>query len=42
MGAGIMAEKIPMRVRKRRKDELKLKDSIRMDNPIPPIAMSHS
>jgi len=37
-----MEEKIPMNVTRRRKDELKLKESARMDNAIPPIPMSHS
>ena len=42
MGAGIVAAKIPMRMTRRRKDELKLKDRIKIDDAIPPTATSHS
>lgn len=31
-----------MKVTRRRKEELKLKESVRMDNAIPPIPMNHS
>ena len=41
MGAGIMAEKTPIKITMRRNEELKLKENARMDNAIAPIPMSH-
>jgi len=42
MGAGIIAEKIPIKMTSSRNQELKLKNNAKTVNPMAPIPMNHS
>ncbi len=42
MGAGIIAEKIPIKMARNRNEELKLKNNARMASAMPPVPINHS